>query len=133
MIAKLIIFKLWIFAILPLAAIAQDPPPGPTQGSIAGTVADSGTNAPMAEVDVYVNRGSQKELHAVTDAQGHYSIRGIEAGQYRVSANAPSPIGRGFGANATRQVSLAAGQELASIDFHLVSYASVSGKVVDQN
>src|ERR1700722_15619037 len=127
MIAQSIIPKLWILAVLPLAAIAQDPPPGPTQGSIAGTVADSGTNAPMAEVDVYVNRGSQKELHAVTDAQGHYAIRGVDAGQYSVSATGPSPVGRGFGANATGQVSLGAGQELASIDFHLVSYASLSG------
>ncbi|HTX35003.1 MAG TPA: carboxypeptidase regulatory-like domain-containing protein [Bryobacteraceae bacterium] len=128
--------KIGIFLILWAAAgIAQDQPPtdGPAPGSIAGRVTDAGTGSPMPEVDVYANRGARDELHAVTDAQGRYAIRGLEAGQYRVSAMAPSPVGHGFGASASRQVSLAAGQELAAIDFHLVAFASVTGRVVDQN
>ena len=36
----------------------------------------------------------------------------------------------GFGPNANRQITLAAGQELAKVDFRLVIHARVTGKVV---
>lgn len=125
---------LWTLAIA-AAALAQDHPPenAPPPGSISGTVTDAGTGAPMGEVEVSLNRSSRGSMSVKTDAQGHYSIRGVDPGNYRVTAQAPAPTGRGFGAYATRQIVLRAAQDLGNIDFHLASYASVTGKVVDQN
>ena len=115
---------------------AQDPNivKGPAPGSISGTVTAAGAGTPMPDVEVSVNRGGPQQIHAVTDSQGHFALRGLEPGRYRISANAPAANGRvGFGPSATRQVELQAGQDLEAFDFHLVLMGQISGRVVDQN
>src|ERR1039458_5657908 len=121
-------------------AAAQDKPQdknqyaAPQLGSIAGTVTAGGGGPPMKDVEVYVRRNTPQEQLAVTDQQGRYSIRDVAPGQIRISANAPDASGRtGFGPYASRQVTLAPGQELAGVDFRLVIQGQISGKVVDQN
>ncbi|MBZ5618259.1 MAG: carboxypeptidase regulatory-like domain-containing protein [Acidobacteriia bacterium] len=119
-----------------VVALAQDPKPNsaPAPGSVSGSVTAAGTGTPMPDVEIYVNRGGPRVGHAVTDAQGRYVLRGLEPGQYRISANAPGPGGRiGGGPFAVRQVDLQAGQDLESFDFHLVLPGRIAGKVVDQN
>ena len=105
-------------------AAAQDKPQdknqyaAPQLGSIAGTVTAGGGGPPMKDVEVYVRRNTPQEQLAVTDQQGRYSIRDVAPGQIRISANAPDASGRtGFGPYASRQVTLAPGQELAGVDF----------------
>src|ERR1017187_5125951 len=115
---------------------AQDPNivKGPAPGSISGTVTAAGAGTPMPDVEVSVNRGGPQQIHAVTDSQGHFALRGLEPGRYRISANAPAANGRvGFGPSATRQVELQAGQDLEAFDFHLVLRGQISGRVVEQN
>src|SRR5882672_11942193 len=108
--------KLLPFVLLSIfVARAQDPDPTKAivTASLRGTVTVAGTGKPMADVEVYANRGSNKEVRAVTDAQGHYELRDLLPGPHRVSANAPDSSGRvGFGPSAVRQVDLQAGQEL---------------------
>jgi hypothetical protein len=54
-------------------------------GSVAGTVTDAVSGAPIAGAQVEVGRG----LHgAVTDAQGRYRVREIRPGTYRVTVRA---------------------------------------------
>src|ERR1017187_8158711 len=105
-------------------AAAQDKPQdknqdaAPQLGSIAGTVTAGAGGPPMKDVEVYVRRNTPQEQLAVTDQQGRYSIRDVAPGQIRISANAPDASGRtGFGPYASRQVTLAPGQELAGVDF----------------
>jgi len=112
----------------------KDQDAAPKFASIAGTVTAGTGGPPMKDVQIYVRRGTPQEQMAVTDEQGHYSIRDVAPGQIRISASAPDASGRaGFGAFATRQVTLAPGQELAGVDFRLVIPGQISGKVLDQN
>ena len=120
-----------------LAAYAQDPADpakAPTLGSISGRVVTAGSGAPIPDAEVAVNRGGPKAAHAVTDAQGHFVLKDLEAGSYRVSALAPDASGRiGFGPSGQRTVVLQPGQNLESFDFKLVVFGTISGKVLDQN
>src|ERR1035438_8003147 len=128
------------FVLCATLAAAQDKPQDKNQdaasqlGSTAGTVTTGAGGPPMKDVEVYVRRNTPQEQLAVTDQQGRYSIRDVAPGQIRISANAPDASGRtGFGPYASRQVTLAPGQELAGVDFRLVIQGQISGKVVDQN
>ena len=97
---------------------AQDKP---KPGSIAGTVTQAGSGAPMRDVEIWVNRNSPQSPHAVTDQEGRFAIRDVPPGQIRVSANAPDPSGRtGFGPNSSRLVTLGPGQDLTGVDFKMV-------------
>jgi hypothetical protein len=124
-----------LFLLLTLAAFAQDKPAtDPPKGSIAGTVTESVSGAPMKDVEIWINRNSPQAVHAVTDQSGHYVVRDVTPGSVRVSASAPDSSGRtGFGPTASRQISLAPGQDLAGVDFRLVLAGQISGKVLDQN
>jgi len=118
------------------AALGQQPAKegSPPTGSMSGTVTEAVTGKPLADVDVYVRRAPKPELHTVTDSQGRYSVHDIEPGDPTVSVQAkladrPGPPGAG----SSRRVRLAPAQELTGVDFHLRTFAQISGKVVDHN
>ncbi len=114
---------LMVIAATVTAAIAQNAPQAqPATGSISGVVRDAGTGTPMPEVQVSVNP-SQTEM--ATDSQGHYTLRGLAPGTYRVAAHGQT--------TGVKHVTLAAGQDLTSIDFALRAFAQISGKVLDEN
>ena len=100
--------------------------------SVSGVVLAAGSDLPMTDATVYVNRGSRDERSAKTDSQGHYELRGLPPGYLRLTASAPFE-GRPFGPTASRQVTVAGGQTLTSIDFHLPVFAQLSGHVLDEN
>jgi hypothetical protein len=88
----------------------------------------------MKDVEVYANRNTATQVRTVTDAQGRYTLRNVLPGQVRLSVAAPDSQGRtGWGPNASRQIPLGPGQDLANIDFRLTLYGRITGKVVDQN
>jgi hypothetical protein len=88
----------------------------------------------MGDVEIFANRGTPNQGHAVTDANGKFVLKDLPPGSYRIAASAPDTSGRiGFGPSLTRQVVLLPGQELESFDFHLVLLAQISGRVLDQN
>lgn len=102
-------------------------------GSISGTVRDARTGTPMAEAQVFVNGMARRDGPVQSDAQGRYTVRDLKPGDYSLSAIAPQSGARGPRPYASRPVTLAAGQELTSIDFRLESFGKISGKVVDDN
>jgi hypothetical protein len=124
-------------AIITGLAIAQETPKkdatAPPTGSIRGTVTSTSDNAPMREADIYIDRNSKLEVHAVTDQQGRYTLLGVTPGQHRVNVTARDPNGRSFGPSASRLVTVAPGQDLPAVDFRLVIPGRITGKVVDQN
>src|ERR1700741_4267058 len=69
-------------------------------GTVSGRVTGADTGQPIASATVSVQGTS---LRGVTDSQGRYSISGVPAGTYPLSA---SPLGREA---ASRQVTVTAG------------------------
>ncbi|MCX6632042.1 MAG: carboxypeptidase-like regulatory domain-containing protein [Candidatus Solibacter sp.] len=128
--------RLTLLVLCAALAAAQDKPADQEAklGRIAGTVTAGSGGPPMKDVEIHVNRNTPQAKMAVTDQQGRYAIGDVAPGQIRISASAPDSSGRvGFGPGDTRQITLAAGQELNGVDFRLVIQGRISGKVVDEN
>ncbi|HEX8693436.1 MAG TPA: SusC/RagA family TonB-linked outer membrane protein [Longimicrobium sp.] len=82
-------------------------------GTITGRVTGADTNQPIASATVTVEGTA---LRGVTDSQGRYSIRGVPAGSYTVTA---ATLGR---ETSKRTVTVATGQT-ATLDFALATRA----------
>lgn len=108
-------------------AVAQTSLDKPPSGSVSGVVKDAGSGAPISDAAIALSGVTVRYASAKTDSQGKYAVRNLEPGLYRIEVTAPKRQ------SARRTVTLAAGRELASINFELVSPASVSGTVVDEN
>ena len=107
-------------------------PNAPALGTIAGIVKDAGTDAPLADIDVFV-RVAGKMIQNTTDSSGRYLLRGVEPGTYHVVAQARAPGGRGRPPSASRMVQISAGQDLAKIDLAIQNFGEISGIVTDDN
>ena len=80
------------------------------------------------------SRPSTKGVLSTTDAEGRYTLRGLESGSYRVGRDVAGEWRRAaFGSMASRPVTLQGDQELTGIDIRLPSQCEISGKVVDEN
>jgi hypothetical protein len=101
---------------------------------LRGRVTDASNGAPIANLTMRVPMGlpgsQPRDVTAVTDEQGRYTLRGIAPGQYSVMAGSRSASEAAFG---TRTVTLAPGAELEAFDFRLILKGSVSGKILDAN
>ncbi len=125
-------------ALAAAAVLAQDAPP--RNGSIAGSVKDAGTGAPIPDVTltVYLNSryangtiymGGGGEVRSVSDAQGRYRLADLPPSTYRIFARSKDRYGPSGG----RTVNLRPGQDLTGIDFLFPAFGTISGKVLDQN
>ena len=98
--------------------------------SIEGQVVSTLAGIPLRKATITANRdndgvvaGGRSSYSVETDASGHFSITGMEAGTYRLRAehsgyatmryNARSPRGRGTALDVGR------GQKLTGVDFRL--------------
>jgi uncharacterized GH25 family protein len=98
---------------------------------VSGTVLDS-ESRPLAGAVVSASpdgAGPNESgfLVAATDAQGQYSIQGLRAGVYRVTATAV-----GFRIGEAYPVEIAAGSDGAHVDFKLEAGNTMRGRVVDE-
>jgi hypothetical protein len=118
------------------SAMAQEIPPNaataPPKGAITGVVRDTATGAPVPEAEVFTSSGG-RQVRAVTDQQGKYALRDIEAGpSLRVSASV-RPAGGGFPLSNTRFANLLPGQTVDGFDFRIPSPCDITGRVLDEN
>ena len=104
---------LWL--ILAVPAMAQAPQAAPPTASVSGVVRDAGTGAPLPEVEVSANRPGAKPVDTTTDSQGHYTLRDLPAGKFRIVAVGPSD-NHFDGPRVTKVVTLSPGLELTGID-----------------
>lgn len=114
--------RLILTALTISAALAQG------NGIISGVVRDAETGAPLAGVRVSVQGSSQKSASTTTDSQGRYRLGDIPPGQVGLSAGAHPETAYHAG---QRTVTLAAGQELHSIDIPMRGVGRVSGRIAD--
>ena len=113
----------------------------PDSGSIAGYVYESDGVTPVVGANVGVERFECCGMGNATStaADGSYLIVGLEAGDYRVRADAPDQGMAGeFYDDATdwsqaSPVAVTAGQSTGSIDFLLAAGGSIAGAVTEED
>ncbi len=116
-------------------------------GSISGTVLEGATGAPIVDALVEVWYGESDDpaiARSFTDAAGHYSIDGLAAGTFVVSAvstehldelydDQPCPGGPSDGCDSAdgEVVEVALGVATAGIDFTLNRLGAITGTITD--
>jgi hypothetical protein len=124
-------------AVLLLAARAHAQNSG-TDGSaaVSGTVVDSVTRVPLKEVGVRARnfspgRPSPQSNSATTDAEGHFTMSGLQPGRYFFSAMQSGYVGQrisGGGANG-RVLVVAPDQHTSDLVIELIPGANISGHI----
>ena len=96
-----------------------------TNGSISGTVQDSGTHKPVSGASVADGRQSD---NITTDANGHFTIKNLAPATYAIRVYAD----QGRGPHGTKVVQLSSGQD-ATVNIQLRPNALLSGRVLNEN
>jgi hypothetical protein len=107
-----------------LAQTAQTTPEKPRPASISGVVREAASGKPLPDARVVVGN---RDISDAADAQGRYTLRDVPPGQYTIYAFDPT------GAMAQARVTVAPGQDLASIDLRISRLGAIAGRVVDEN
>src|SRR5262249_48712978 len=95
--------------------------------SVSGRVTHKGE--PVAGANVTLG-GTGGQHQAATDVGGHYSVKGLAAGRYRVGAT--SPRHEAFGYYKPEHFTVSAREHRDGMDIELNFAGSIAGVVVDQ-
>lgn len=109
-------------------ASPENPPPGPNEIALTGTVIDDATSQPVANIRVNaVGIDPANRYETLTDAQGKYRLL-MKPDRYDLHALAPKRTCRPI-----HNVKIEAGNSLEVEQLRLVSPAYVSGRVTDKS
>ena len=113
---------------------------GGPKAEISGQVFDSATGQPLKKTWVtarVLEKSGRSGSTAVSDAQGHFLLKDLEAGRYILAAQRNGYVNQTYGQkNAGEQgttISLNAGQKLTDIVFRLIQGGVISGRIVDED
>ena len=109
-----------------------------------GQVANLATGAPIRKAEITLRgiapatTGAMPGAYTATsDAGGNFSIKDIEPGKYRLSAQRTGFVTLQYGARGPMRgattLSLSPGQHLKDLSLRLVPHAVITGRVVDKN
>lgn len=123
------------------------PPPTPAAdlASLEGTVFNALSGTPLRKATITINRqnggplapGTRSNYSATSDAAGHYSIKGIEPGTYRINADHTGFLNMSY--NARRPggpgtpLDLGRAESKTGVDFRLTAHGVVAGKITDED
>ncbi len=125
-------------------AVAPEPPPYKPEelGTIEGIVRSHLTGEPLKKVNILLNRfGDSRSItqpsSTTTNAEGKFALKGLEPGQYRMSAERPGFVRSEYGAKPGAMIggttlSLEKGQSMKEIEFRLSSHSVITGRIVDE-
>lgn len=103
---------------------------------IEGTITRASSGAPLDRVEVTLSRKDRTDVPvlAVTDANGHFVIGGLDSGRYSIRVERSGYVvqiyGRRDEGGAGLDVILGRGQTLTGIDFQLVATGVITGRIV---
>lgn len=110
------------------------------KGQISGQVLDSGTGQPLKKAWVtarQAERGERNGTTAVTDAQGNFLLKDLDAGRYILSVQRNGYVSQTYGQKSAGEqgttINLNAGQNLTDITFRLIQGGVITGRVVDED
>ncbi|HEY2381052.1 MAG TPA: carboxypeptidase regulatory-like domain-containing protein [Terriglobia bacterium] len=103
--------------------------------SVSGTVVVAGTSTPIPKAHVTI-LGPQV-VRIDSDDSGHFAVRDIQPGKYRIAVAAdgymPGQYGRRIGSGPGSEIDVASGQERNDIIVNLIAKGSISGRVSNAN
>jgi protocatechuate 3,4-dioxygenase beta subunit len=133
-------FALFVYAAVCLAQSAPD------KSAVVGRVVSATTSAPLKKASVWLERFSPTRgvngersvaLSTVTDAEGRFTLDGVDPGEYLLLAQRVGYLDQGYGAPAPQVVgppfTLAAGDTMRDITVKLTPQSLLYGKVVDED
>jgi hypothetical protein len=135
-------FALFLLLALAASATAQAPAQQkqPAPGTIEGTVVRAATNEPLRRARVSLRKAEGRgelQVAATTDAAGHFVLRGVEPGRYRLVVERIGFVRQEFGQrNPSRPgsiLTLSEGQTLRDLTFRMIPWATISGRVFDED
>lgn len=110
------------------------------KGQISGQVLDSSTGQPLKKAWITARqseRGARSGSTSVTDAQGNFVLKDLDAGRYVLSAQRNGYVSQMYGQKSAGEqgttISLNAGQNLGDIVFRLIQGGVITGRVVDED
>jgi protocatechuate 3,4-dioxygenase beta subunit len=110
--------------------------------SIEGIVRNSATGEPLKKANLYANRinppGTGLSASTSTDAEGKFSMKSIEPGQYRLTVSRPGFVQTSYGARpglpqSGTTLTLDKGQTLKNIEFRIPPHSVITGRVFDDD
>lgn len=105
-------------------------------GVISGRVLAADTGRPIKRARVIVSGGG-RPFSATTDDQGRYSLKGLPAASYNISALKAGFVDAVFGQRRAQRagtpIQLADGQQLANVDLKLPRGGVLTGVIVDED
>jgi protocatechuate 3,4-dioxygenase beta subunit len=131
-------FTVVLFA---FACFAQSTP----NASITGRVVSAATGAPLKKAEVWIELFSPDPARehrdsspkTVTDAEGHFTLAGVEPGDYHLLVQRAGYLDQGYGAAAPQvigpPVSVGPGETLRDLTVKLTPQSLLYGKVVDED
>jgi Carboxypeptidase regulatory-like domain len=134
--------------LLAISGFAQDQGPAATATSaksnaqkaeIAGQVIDSATGQPLkkAWITARSEHSRRDGSTSVSDAEGHFLLKDLEAGQYILFVQRTGYVtqvyGQRYAGEQGTTVTLNPGQTLTDIIFHMIQGGVITGRVVDED
>src|ERR1700736_2123570 len=133
--------------ILPLALLLatctyaqkNSKPPKEESCSVSGIVMKMADSAPLRKAHVVLSsvEDPNRTVSAITSADGHFAMKDIEPGSYRLSVTRLGFVTGGYGQRKPEApgavLTLHAGQDLKDLQFRLISAGVISGKIYDDD
>ncbi len=126
-----------LFALILFASADAAGASSANAGSVSGIVINDADRQPVRKAAVILTSLSQDRSYAVaiTDGTGRYTLPGIPAGRYRLSAVRDGFLSVSYGATKPQRpgtsLNLAAAEQRTAVTLHLIPSQSVSGTVLD--
>ena len=127
--------------VLLLALAAQRPEP--SSAIVAGRVVDAGTGRPIAGAivtpagsAVVTTPGSSGPGTALTNAEGHFVLRGLDKGSLVLTATKGGYVNATYGqrrpGGSAQPILLDPGQRVTDLDVRMWKYGAITGTIVDE-
>jgi len=113
--------------------------PKKEQCSVAGMVVKLADSEPLRRARVILHSADDhtRSISVLTDAAGHFQLKGIEPGRYELNVNRVGFVTQIYGQKKPGDpgavLTLRSGQEMKDLLFRLIPSAVISGKILDED
>jgi uncharacterized protein (DUF2141 family) len=131
--------------LLLLTAAVSFAQPAPEKSALTGRVVSAATGTPLKKASVWLEKFAAERgvnnapsvPEAITDAEGRFTIQGVEPGAYLLQARRTGYLDQGYGALVPDTVGppleIAAGETRRDLILKLTPQSLVYGKIVDED